>query len=99
MTLPGLHAELSEASTVFNEGLNFFYQQFYRKALDKFEKVKKLNNSYPQIGFYIDQCRTKIAHGNGRNSPPREYVLWIMILIAFLTAGYLLFRWSRGSVY
>ena len=98
MDSPELHPGLSKASIAFNEGLNFFYQQFYRKALDKFEKVKKLNKNYPQVAFYIDQCRTKITHGNGKNSPPREYILWIMILIAFLTGGYLLWR-RRRSVY
>jgi len=98
MDSPELHPGLSKASIAFNEGLNFFYQQFYRKALDKFEKVKKINKNYPQVAFYTDQCRTKIAHGNGKNSPPREYVLWIMILIAFLTGGYLLWR-RRRSVY
>ena len=99
MDSPELHASLSEASVAFNEGLNFFYQQFYRRALDRFEKVKKINRNYPQTEFYIDQCRAKIAHGNGRNSPPREYVLWIMILIAFLIGGYLLLRWRRRSIY
>ena len=99
MDSPGLHPGLSETSLTFNQGLDFFYQQFYRKALDKFERVKRLNIGYPQVEFYINQCKNKITHDTGKDSPPRKYVLWIMIVIAVLLGGYLLMRWPRRPAY
>jgi serine protease Do len=99
LDVPDLHPAPGEASMIFNEGLDFFYQQFYRKALVKFEKVKKLNNSYPQVNFYIKECRDKIVSGTSEDSPPRKYVLWIMIIIAILLGGYLLLRWPRRTIY
>jgi S1-C subfamily serine protease len=99
MDSPGLHPVPGEVSVIFNQGLDFFYQQLYRKALDKFEKVKRLNNNYPQISFYIKECRDKIAEGTSKDSPPRKYILWIMIIIAVLLGGYLLVWWPRRPVY
>jgi serine protease Do len=98
MDSPGLHPALSETSAIFNEGLNFFYQQFYRKALEKFEKVKRFSSNYPQLIFYANECRSKIARGLDRHSPPRKYVLWIMLIIAALTGGYLFIRWRRHAI-
>jgi serine protease Do len=88
----GIHPALSKASVVFNEGLKFFFQEYYHKALDKFEEVRRLNNNYPQLNFYSSQCNNKIARGGDKQSPPRKYVLWIMMVIAVLTGGYLVLK-------
>lgn len=87
-----LEPKPGEASILFNEGLQFFYQQFYRKAKEKFEKVKQLNSNYPQLNFYLKQSKDKVADGGDHNSPPRQYVFWIMIIIALLAGAYLLRR-------
>lgn len=89
---------LSEASVLFNEGLDLYYQQFYSKALLKFEKVEKLNKTYPQLIFYTNECHNKIARGNDMHTVPRKYVLWIMLIIAVLTGGYLLFIKKQKSL-
>jgi serine protease Do len=99
LNFPGLHAEAGKTSIIFNQGLDFFYQQLYRKALDKFENVKRLNKGFPQVSFYISQCHIKMISGSGKDSPPRKYVFWIMIIIAVLLGGYLLMRWPRRPVY
>ncbi|HEX5652631.1 MAG TPA: trypsin-like peptidase domain-containing protein, partial [Chitinophagaceae bacterium] len=91
----GLNAAPSQASLSFNEGLHFYYLHFYRKARDKFEEVKELNPGYPQLGFYIQQCNNRIDGGADRQSPPRQYVFWIMIVIAVLTVGYLFIKMRR----
>jgi serine protease Do len=88
----GVKPSISKASIAFNQGLQFFYQQYFRKAEEKFEEVKQLNESYPQLNFYLNQCHAKIASGADRNAPPRKYVFWIMLIIAFATAGYLLYK-------
>jgi hypothetical protein len=91
--------EMSESSVLFNEGLANFYQQFYRRALDKFERVNLLNPDYTQLKFYMDQCNQKIERGNDRQSPPRKYVFWIMLVIAVVASGYLVYRvyYKRGA--
>lgn len=93
----GIDPEISRSTLLFNEGLDLFYRQFYRKALDKFERVKKLNPGYPQLIFYMDQCHSKIDRGSDKQSPPRLYVIWIMIVIAGLTGFYLLFLRKHGN--
>lgn len=84
--------EMSKATIHFSEGLELFYQQFYRKALEKFEQVQELNENYNQLHFYLEQCSHKIARGNDRQSPPRKYVFWIMLVIAGVCAVYLVYR-------
>jgi hypothetical protein len=93
-----LRPKLSDASLTFNEGLDLYYQQLYSKALAKFERVKKLYNNYPQVVFYTNECSSKIARGNDRHTAPRKYVLWIMLVIAVLTGGYLLFIKRKRSL-
>ncbi|HSU27073.1 MAG TPA: serine protease [Chitinophagaceae bacterium] len=86
-----LQPSLSHASMYFNQGLVLFFNQFYSRAKDKFERAKKLNEQYPQLSFYIDQCNNKIVRGVDKQSPPRKYVLWIMLVIAILIGFYLVF--------
>lgn len=81
-----------KASVLFNQGLQFYYQQFYRKAREKFEEVEELNKTYPQLHFYIEQCSSRISGGADRQSPPRQYVFWIMVAISMTTAVYLFYK-------
>jgi serine protease Do len=87
-----LNPGLGDATLFFNNGLSAFYQQFYRKALEEFEKVEKLNSSFPQLHFYIEQCNQRIVRGADKQSPPRQYVFWMMALIAFMTFGYVFYK-------
>jgi serine protease Do len=93
-----LQPSLSRSTILFNEGLDLFYKQFYSQALQKFKQVKKLNKLYPQLNIYIDQCNNKVAYGNDKQSPPRKYVLWIMIIIAVMTGVYLFFIKKRSTL-
>lgn len=95
MDSAGIHPALSEASVFFNEGLKLFFQEYYSKALDKFEMVKRLNKNYPQLDFYSSQCNNKIAGGADKHSPSRKYVFWIMLVIAVLAGGYLIYKTRR----
>jgi serine protease Do len=81
-----------KASLLFNQGLQLFYQQFYRKAKQKFEEVEELNKTYPQLHFYLGQCSSRIAGGADRQSPPRQYVFWIMVAISVTTGVYLFYK-------
>ena len=88
-----------KASGYFDQGLHYFYLQFYRKARERFEEAARLNPSFPQLSFYLSQCNSKIDGGADKQSPPRKYVFWIMIVIAFLTVIYLIIkaRKQRGA--
>jgi len=87
----GIEPALSKATVLFNKGLENFYERFYQKALDKFEQVKTLNPHYYQVNLLVNECNNKIDRGVDRQTPPRQYVLIIMVVIAVMTAGYLLF--------
>lgn len=94
----GVQASQSRATRAFQQGLRLFYDQFYRKASEKFRETRKLNPGYFQVNQFIRDCELKIAGGGDRHAPPRRYVLVIMIAIAAMTAVYLLFlRRSRKS--
>lgn len=87
-----VHPIEGEATRTFNEGLEQFYQQFYRNALNKFERVEKINSHYPQLHFYMQQCHMKIDRGADKQSPPRQYVFWMMSLIALMTFAYIFYK-------
>jgi serine protease Do len=91
MDSSGINPALSKTSRIFNEALGYFYQQYYRKALNEFERVGKVSQDFPGLDSYMAECRSKIAKGNNRQFPPRQYVFWMMVLIAFLAVGYLVF--------
>jgi serine protease Do len=94
-----LQPAISKVSEEFNEGLQFYYQQYYRNAKEKFENVKRINATYPQLDFYIEQCKAKIAGGADRHTPPRLYVFWLMIAIAVMTGFYLFMKARRQKTY
>ncbi len=93
-----LEPEQSRATRYFNQGLDHFYQQFYRKARERFEETANLNPHYPQLQFYLEQCRERIEGGADRQTPPRMYVFWVMIVIAVLTSGYLFLKKRREKL-
>lgn len=94
-----LEPAISKVSEEFNEGLQYFYQQYYRNAKEKFETVQRLNASYPQLDFYINQCKAKIEGGDDKHTPPRLYVFWLMVAIAVMTGFYLFMKARRQRAY
>lgn len=90
---------ISKVSEEFNDGLHYFYTQYYRNAMEKFNTVKKLNPEYPQLDSYIEQCKAKIEGGADRHSPPRLYVFWLMIVIAVMTGFYLFMKARRQRIH
>lgn len=88
----GVKPSTSKASKLFNEGLQFYYQQHFRKAGERFEEVKALNEHYPQLHFYSEQCKSRMHTGLDKNAPPRKYVFWLMLVIAAGILGYLFYK-------
>jgi serine protease Do len=87
-----LKPDLGKVSVTFNQGLNYFFDRFYRKAKEKFEEVERMNKYYPQLAFYLEQCNNRIAGGGDRQAPPRKYVIWLMVVITVMTGVYLLYK-------
>ena len=82
-----IHPQLSESSATFNSGLSYYYSGYYGKALSKFENVKKLNEHYPQLNFYITECNNKIKNGEGHSASSTNFlflVFGVIILVALL---------------
>jgi serine protease Do len=93
--------KLSEASLIYNEGLEFFYNAFYTKALKKFEKVNKINGNYPQLNYYSTLCSQKIEAGEDRESFIQRNFFRIIMLILIIAGIYVYYRWqsSKGKTY
>lgn len=92
IALAGVKPSMSKASKLFNEGLQFYYQQHFRKAGERFEEVKTLNEHYPQLHFFIEQCNSRMHTGLDKNAPPRKYVFWLMLVIAAGVLVYLFYK-------
>lgn len=74
----------SEATELFNEGLDMYYKEYYRNALDKFQHVKKRNAAYPLLNLYIQNSEDRIGAGADKQSILlRLIVLFGLGLVAF----------------
>jgi hypothetical protein len=87
--------EMSLASTLYNTGLSYFYDGFYKKAKRKFEQVKKLNANYPQLNHYLTQSENKIEAGEDKESNAQANFFRVMGLIAVVGIVYIIFRWRK----
>ncbi len=94
----GIHPAVSQSSASFNKALQFYFQEYYRKALTRFEKVKRLNENYPQLSFYSNKCRDKIAAGEDKQPLASKLGLWIILIMAALAGGYFLFKVSTHRI-
>lgn len=85
----------SLSSQLYNEGLSFFYDAFYNKALRKFEEVQKLNSNYPELNYYETLCREKIDAGEDKESFMQKNFFRIMAFILFIGGVYIFYRWQK----
>lgn len=81
--------EMSEISLVFEEGLDLFDKERYKKALAKFDEVKEMNRSFPFIDKYIEETEQKIE--DGLDKEPKDMMMYYYIGGGVLVAGLLLF--------
>ena len=88
---------LSQVSLLYNEGLNFFYQSFYNKALVRFKEVRKININYPNLNYYMVRCKQKIDAGEDKGSFIRKNFFRIISLILVIGGVYIYYRWKRGK--
>lgn len=85
--------EMSEISLVFEEGLDLFDKERYKKALAKFDEVKEMNRSFPFIDKYIEETERKIE--DGLDKEPKDMMMYYYIGGGVLVAGLLVFLGLR----
>ena len=88
---------VSKASIAYNEGLDFFYKEYYSKALGQFQATKKLNKNYPQLTYYINICNAEIKEGNDKESFTQKTSVKVMALVLLVLGLLVFFRW-KGKI-
>jgi S1-C subfamily serine protease len=86
---------LSEASYLYNQGLNLFFQAFYKKALKRFEEVQKINSNYPRLNYYLTLCSRKIEANEDHGSFLQKNFFRVLAIIMVIGGMYVYFRWKR----
>ncbi|MFZ9388376.1 MAG: S1C family serine protease [Chitinophagaceae bacterium] len=84
-----LRPSMSDISLAFEEAMDLFDEERYKKALEKFDDVKEMNPSFPFIDKYIKDTEQNIDKGMDRE--PQDYTLYYYIGGGVLLAGLLLF--------
>jgi S1-C subfamily serine protease len=92
-----IRPQLSMAASLYNQGLDYFYDAYYNKALKKFEEVKKLNSNYPELNYYQAICHSKINAGEDQESFMQKNFFRIMALIIVIGGSYIIYRWQKAK--
>lgn len=61
----------------WQEGLDLFWQQYYKKAIPKFEEVKRLYPKHYAIEDFISKSQKEIEDGKDRKDL-RDYLPWLI---------------------
>lgn len=93
-----IYPRISQASLVFQQGLDLFYKRYYFKALRKFRTVKELNPDYPQLNYYIKTCDAKIDAGEDRESFVQKVIFRILALLLIIGGIFIFYRWQREKI-
>jgi len=90
----------SKASLFFSEAIHLFEQEYYQKALIRFQEVGRLNNHYPGLGAYIDRCKKSIRNGEDKESVFFRYDLLgfsLLLILVFILYFVVSKRKNRSS--
>ncbi|MCX7780529.1 MAG: serine protease [Negativicutes bacterium] len=79
--------------TAYKQGLEYYWQGYYSKALSKFEEVKRLYAKHSETEGLIADCQHKIAQKLDRTYWP-DYYLYLGI-VAVILAGVSIFLLLR----
>lgn len=85
-----IRPEMSDISLTFEEGMDLFDEERYKKALEKFDEVKEMNPSFPFIDKYIRDTEDNID--KGLDKEPKDMTMYyyigggavVLILLLFL---------------
>jgi len=77
----GIDPQPSIASQRFSYALDLLGQRRFHAAKDEFLVVQKLNDHYPGIYTYIEECQENIKAGKGRAVGPVERIVVISTIL------------------
>jgi len=89
---------MSDATRSFNRGLDYFFRGFYNKALRRFEVVKKLNEHYPELGYYLQECHKRIDAGQDKEAISRKNMFRMLALLLIAGGVIVFYRWKSKKV-
>jgi S1-C subfamily serine protease len=89
---------MSDATRSFNRGLDYFFRGFYNKALRRFEVVKKLNEHYPELGYYLQESRKRIDAGQDKEAMNRKTMFRMLALLLVAGGVVVFYRWKSKKV-
>lgn len=72
-----LKPAMSDISLAYEEGMNLFDQSRFKKALLKFQEVKKMNPSFPFIEKYLSDTQRNID--KGLDKEPKDMTMYYYI--------------------
>ena len=87
--------KMSSATTIYNEGLHQYFQGYYLNARTRFETAKKMNEHYPGIGYYIQDCNTRITKGEDRGTSRQRLTFRVLAALMILGGLYVFYRWQQ----
>lgn len=88
-----IRPDMSDISLTFEEALDLYDEERYKKALEKFDVVKDMNASFPFIDKYIGETERNIEDGLDRE--PKDMTMYYYIgggAVALLLILFLLLR-------
>ena len=88
---------MSDATRSYNRGLDYFHRAQYTKALRRFEVVNRLNEYYPDLRYYMNECRARIDAGKDRESVNRRYMFRILALLLVAGGIFIFYKWRKGE--
>ncbi len=88
-----IRPDMSDISLTFEEALDLYDEERYKKALERFDEVKDMNASFPFIDKYIDETERNIEDGLDRE--PKDMTMYYYIgggAVVLLLLLFLIFR-------
>jgi len=93
-----IQPDMSEISLVYEEALDLYDAERYKKALAKFDEVKEMNPSFPFIDKYIGKTEKNIEKGLAREPKDMTMYYYIGGGALVLVLLFLIFRKKREKV-
>ena len=85
--------EMSDISLAYEDAMHSFDKDHYKKALEKFKRVKEMNPSFPFIDSYLSQTQKNID--KGLDKEPKDMKMYYFIgggVVVLLLLLFLFFR-------
>ena len=90
--------EMSDISLAYEDAMHSFDKDHYKKALEKFKRVKEMNPSFPFIDSYLSQTQKNID--KGLDKEPKDMKMYYFIgggVVVLLLLLFFLFRKKKKA--